>query len=918
MINLTAPGPLSGRMRVCAVGVYGGPHFFSQLPMIRIQLDLGLLEQFPTSSIPGFPERLENMLPSLVKHGCSYGTAGGFLRRVREGTWLGHVAEHVAIELQNLAGSPVTRGKTRSVKGRPGIYNVMFAYNDEAVGRLAGRLALEAVQALLPEELRGIEDLDMVAADPQCNDLAARLATLRELVRSRALGPSTAALVREAERRDIPWRRIDDTSLILLGHGKHQKRIRASCTSQTSEVAAEIASDKDLTKLLLQQAGLPVPSGQITHTAEEAVAAARAIGVPVVTKPLDGNHGRGVNLSLSTPDEIRWGFEQARQHGRLVIVERELHGFDHRFLVVGGKVVAVAERRPAEVTGDGISTIGELVVATNADPRRGDGHESFLTRIEIDECVERWLACRGLTVASVPAAGETISLRQTANISTGGTAIDRTDAAHPENVLIAERAARVVGLDVAGVDLISPDISRPLSETGGGIVEVNAGPGLRMHLQPSVGRPRNVARPILELLYPPGARSRIPILAITGTNGKSTTARMLAHILEAAGLAVGLTSTTGIYVNGRRIVEGDCSGPASARTVLMEPGLDVAVLETARGGILREGLAFSACDVGAVLNISADHLGLRGIETVEDLAAVKSVVVESVRRDGCSVLNADDPHTAAMERHAGGRICYFSMLADMQRPDFLKDHIEAGGLAVVREADGAIVVHDCGTQDHVIEEGDIPATFNGWAAFNVQNALAAIAMAYAQGVEVPVIRRAMQGFSTSYEQSPGRLNLYQGHGFTTILDYAHNPHGLRALGGLVQHMRKTHRRTIGMVGIAGDRRDEDIREMGAAAAGIFDEIVFKEDDELRGRPPGEIVRLLQEGALAAGCARARIHLVRPEDKATEACLRMARPGDLVVLTVDHVERAWEQLTSFDASDNGPRQPDARDRNLQVG
>ena len=917
MINVTAPGPLSGRMRVRALGVYRGPHLYSQLPMIRIQLDLGVLEQFPTSKIAGFPERLEQLLPSLVKHGCSYGAPGGFLRRVREGTWLGHVAEHVAIELQNLSGSAVTRGKTRSVKGHPGVYNVMFAYNDEATGRLAGRLALETIQDLLPDELREIEGLDAIASDPQCADLSARLSVLRQLVRNWALGPSTAALVREAERRDIPWIRADDSSLILLGQGRYQKRIRASCTSLTSELATEIAGDKDLTKVILQQAGLPVPSGQLISSAEEAVAAAEAIGYPIVTKPLDGNHGRGVTVGLSTPDDVRWGFEQARQHGRLVIVERELVGSDHRFLVVGGKVVAVAERRPAEVIGDGISTIAELVIATNADPRRGDGHESFLTRIELDDCVEHLLAGRGLTFASVPAAGETVTLRSTANISTGGTAIDRTDAVHSENLLIAERAARAIGLDVAGVDLIAPDISKPIGQTGGGIVEVNAGPGLRMHLQPSVGRPRNVARPILELLYPSGAPSRIPILAITGTNGKSTTARMLAHIFETAGLVAGLTSTTGIYINGRRIVEGDCSGPASARTVLMEPGVDVAVLETARGGILREGLAFEACDVGAVLNISADHLGLRGIETVEDLAAVKSVVVECVRRDGCSVLNADDPHTAAMERHAGGRICYFSMLGDMQRPDFLKDHIEGGGLAVVREADGAIVVHDRGTQDHVTEEGAIPATFNGWAAFNIQNALAAIAMAYAQGVEVPVIRQAMQRFSTSYELSPGRLNLFDGHGFKTIVDYAHNPHGLRALGGLVQQMRKTHRRTIGMVGIAGDRRDEDIREMGAVAAGIFDEIVFKEDDELRGRPPGEIMRLLQEGALAAGCARGRLHLVRPERKATEACLRMARAGDLVVLTVDHVERAWEQVTSFDASENGPRQP-ATDNALRVG
>jgi cyanophycin synthetase len=896
-------------MKVCTVAVYRGPHLYSHIPMIRVQLDLGTLEDFPTNKIEGFSARLLEAVPGLAGHGCSYGEPGGLVKRMEEGTWIGHVAEHIALELQNISGSAVSRGKTRSVNGRPGVYDVMFAYNDEEVGRFAGRLALELIHSLLPLELKGIEGLDEVYVGADYDGIAGGLVALRDMVHSRKLGPTTASLIAEAERRDIPWFRVDASSLIQLGQGSRQKRVRASCTNQTSEVGTEIASDKDLTKLMLSQAGLPTPKGELVRSAEDAVASAERLGYPVVTKPLDGNHGRGVNVGLRNEEEVRWGFAQAREHSRSVLVEQNYTGSDHRVLVIGGRVVAVAERRPAEVTGDGKRTIAELIAAINADPRRGDGHETFLTRISVDDCVERLLERCGLTLASVPTLGQQVVLRPTANISTGGTAIDRTDVIHPENVAVAERAAKVIGLDIAGIDFISPDISKPVSETGGGIIEVNAGPGFRMHLQPSVGQPRNVARPVLDLLYPGDAQSRIPIFAITGTNGKSTTARMLGHILQKSGLSVGLTSTTGVYINGRRIIEGDCSGPQSARMVLREPSVDAAVLETARGGILREGLGFEACDVGAVLNVSADHLGLRGIETVEDLAAVKSVVVEAVRRGGCSVLNADNEHTASMEKHAGGRICFFTMRAEGERPAFLEQHIATGGLTVARNGrDGAIFVYDGGSKDYLLNAAEIPATFNGWAEFNVENALAAMAMAYAHGVNLPIIREAMRGFTTSVEHSPGRLNVFDGHGFTTIVDYAHNPHGLQALGILVNKMRASHRRCIGMVGIAGDRRDMDIRQMGAIAASMFDEVVFKEDDERRGRRPGEVNNLLMEGAIAAGCSPSRIRIIEPEDEAAEMCLRIARSGDLVVLTCDHIERVWKLVTSFDPNQSPSHNP----------
>jgi cyanophycin synthetase len=892
-------------MRVLERAVYRGPHLFSQTPMIRIQLDLGALEDWPTNRLDGFSAGLLALLPGLHHHGCSLGRPGGLEERLQEGTWLGHVAEHVALELQTLAGMPVTRGKTRSVRGRPGVYNVMFAYEEEAVGLMAGRQALELVQSLLPESLRGIEGLDRLAgADDEPFDLAAALQRLTRLARRVGLGPSTKAIVREAQRRGIPALRLDQSSLIQLGHGRNQRRIRASLTGLTSEIATEIAGDKDLTKALLSEAALPVPRGEVVYRAEDAVEAAERLGYPVVTKPLDGNHGRGVEIGLRTAEDVAWGFGRAREHGRAVIVEQHYEGNDHRILVVGGKVIAVAERVPAHVLGDGRSTIAELVEITNRDPRRGDGHECALTRISLDECVERFLAQGGRTLEAVPGKGEVVHLRPTANLSTGGTAIDRTEVIHPDNASIARRAALCVGLDVAGIDFVAPDISRSVRETGGGIIEVNAAPGLRMHLHPSEGRARNVARPIVDHLFPKGTSARVPIFAVTGTNGKSTTVRMLAHILGRAGLTVGFTTTTGIYIGDEHMARADASGPRSARTILRDPTVEAAVLETARGGLLREGLGFDQADVGCVLNIGADHLGLKGIDTVEDLADVKSVVVEAVAPHGTSVLNADDPLTAAMARHAGGRLCFFSMKAADQRSEALRDHIARGGLAVVREPGpngGDIGIHEDGEAHFVMPAAEIPATVEGLAEFNIANALAAVGMAFAQGQEIGQIRMALRSFAPSFEQSPGRLNIHDDHGFRVILDYAHNPEGLKALGGLVSKLRPRYRRVIGTMGVAGDRRDCDMLEMGNRAVSVFDDVIFWEDEDRRGRSPGEITGLLQRGALMTGTTRDRAMTVPDEQAATEAALRMARSGDLVVLTATHVFERWAQIQGFDAS-----------------
>ncbi|HYE46308.1 MAG TPA: cyanophycin synthetase [Caulobacter sp.] len=888
-------------MRVLEASTYRGPNDHSHRPMIRMMADLGPLEDFPSDRLPHFVDELLARLPGLERHGCSYQEPGGFVRRLREGTWLGHVVEHIALELQTLAGAPVTRGKTRSVKGRPGVYNILFAYRSEAAGRLAGRCALELAHSLLPTELQGLEGLDLMAPPPrsltQPFDLSGAVAEIAALVRKDAFGPTTQSLVDEARRRGIPVTRLNDQSLVQLGWGARRKILRASITGETSLIAVETAGDKSLTKALLDRVGVAVPKGQVVRTADEAVAAARRIKGPVVVKPLDGNHGRGVNLDLRTEDQVRWGFGQAARHSRRVIVEQQYTGRDYRILVIGGRVVAVAERQPAQVVGDGRHTVAELIEQVNADPRRGVGHEAVMTRIAVDAHVEEMLARVGMTPESVPPRGRAIQLRATANLSTGGTAIDRTDVIHPDNAAMARRAALTIGLDVAGIDFIAPDITRSVRETGGGVVEVNAAPGFRMHLAPSEGQPRDVARAVIDQLYPRGSRSRIPIVAVTGTNGKSTVGRMVAAILRRQGLTVGLTNTSGVYVNDERLVAADASGPKSARMVLADPTVEAAVLETARGGILREGLAFDRCDVGIVLNIAPDHLGLKGIDTLEDLARVKSVVVEAVSRRGLSILNGDDPHTLRMARHAGGRVAYFTMSGGVALSPLLQKHLAAGGIVAAVEG-GALVILEGEARTEVMAVEDIPATLNGAAQFNVQNALAAILAGHGLKVPVTTIREALAAFGSSFEQNPGRLNIHDVGGFRVIMDYAHNPEAVRALGGLIDRMRPSYGRVIGVASMPGDRRDQDIRELGGIAGQIFDHVIFRERPDGRGRPAGEVVSLLADGALQAGADPGRIEQILCERDAVDAALRAARPGDLVVVMPTAVEGVWRQILDF--------------------
>ncbi|MDH5344888.1 MAG: cyanophycin synthetase, partial [Gammaproteobacteria bacterium] len=698
-------------MKIVSTNVYVGPNVYAHFPVIRHVLDLGELEHWPTGRLgDAFVEPLLAALPGLAEHGCSYREPGGFVRRLKEdeGTWLGHVMEHVAIELQNVAGSPVTFGRTRSMDGSHAHYNMVFQYLDAEVGREASRLALDLIHSLLPGDLKPAD------APATGWHFAEERDEFIRYAQRRAFGPSTASLVRAAEQRDIPWIRLNSASLVQFGHGRYQQRIQATTTGRTSNIAVELAGDKEETGTILRDLGLPVPKQQLVRRASEAVRAAEQIGYPVVVKPLAGNHGRGVSTNLRTPNEVEVAFEKALEHGRSVIVESYIEGFDHRLLVVNGKLVAAAKRMPGHVVGDGKHTIEELVAIVNSDPRRGVGHEKVLTRLEFDHQAERLLAKLGYDRTTVPQEGETVYLRTTANLSTGGTAIDVTDIIHHDNREMAERAIKAIGLDIGGVDFLTNDITESYRETGGGICEVNAGPGFRMHVAPSEGTPRDVAGPVIDMLFPPGTPSRIPIASVTGTNGKTTTSRMLAHILKMSGLTVGLTSTDGVYIGGQLTVPGDMTGPVSAKMILRDPSVDAAVMETARGGLLRGGLGYQSCNVACCINVTADHLGLRGIDTLEQLAEVKRVPIE-VATDA-AVLNADDALCLQMADYTDAKVvCYVTM--NPGHP-LVKQHIRAGGMAFVLEEGmngHMITIYDRERHTPLLWTHLVPATLEGRA-----------------------------------------------------------------------------------------------------------------------------------------------------------------------------------------------------------
>ncbi len=880
-------------MRILDRSVFVGPSLYAHFPVIRLELDLGKLEAWPTGRLgAGFVDALVEAVPGLLEHGCSYREPGGLIRRMKEGegTWLGHVLEHVAIELQNMAGEDVTFGKTRSIDDRPGVYSVVYEYAQREEGIEAGELALKLLRSLLPEDLRSADAVPEDWNWPEARDTFIRYA------QRRALGPSTMSLVKAAEERNIPWLRLNEQSLVQLGHGKYQQRIQATVTGKTSHIAVELASDKEETNKILGSLGLPVPRQELVQSEGAARRAARKIGFPVVTKPYNGNHGRGISIKLGSDEEVVEGFLKAQAISRSVIVETYLEGDDHRLLVVNGELVAATRRTPGHVVGDGTHTIRELVEIVNQDPRRGIGHEKVLTRIELDAQAEMMMARAEVTADSVPEAGRIIYLRSTANLSTGGTATDVTDIIHPDNREMAVRAIKAIGLDVGGVDFLSTNIAESYKTIGGGICEVNAAPGFRMHVAPSEGKPRDAAGPVIDMLFPQGTPSRVPIAAITGTNGKTTTSRMLAHIAKMAAFTPGLTTTDGVYIDGQRTVEGDMTGPVSARMVLADPQIDFAVLETARGGLLRAGMGVTRVDVGAVLNVQSDHLGMKGIDTLEQLAEVKRIVVEVA--EDCAVLNADDPNVLKMGGYTDAKvICYVTLNPSH---GLVREHIRAGGRACALEAGvngQMITLYDKGSHIPLLWTHLIPATLEGKALHNVQNAMFAAAMAFSMGIKLDAIRQGLRTFDSTFFQAPGRMNVFNEHPFKVLFDYGHNAHAVAAMADLAQRLEVSGRRLVVVAG-PGDRRDEDLREIAKAVAGGFDHYICRRDDGLRGRKPDEVPKLIAATLREHGVAEDQISIIPDEQDAIDAGLRMAQAGDVLLVFADALVRSWKQIIKF--------------------
>ncbi|NOC82871.1 cyanophycin synthetase [Ruegeria sp. HKCCD6428] len=890
-------------MKIISTNVFVGPNVWASFPVIRHVIDLGILEEWPSAKIGSeFIDELIEALPGLAEHGCSYREPGGFIRRLREdeGTWLGHVLEHCAIEVQNVAGTDVTFGRTRGT-GEPGQYNMVYEYRQRDVGLDAGKLAMRLLMHLLPQSLKDLVDYDF---DPDFNwDDELRSFVLR--AQRKEFGPSTGSLVKAAQERDIPWIRLNSGSLVQFGHGKYQKRIQATITSETKHISVEISCDKEDTHNLLNDLGLPVPQQRMVYSAREAVRAAARIGHPVVVKPLNANHGRGVSINLNSDEEVEAGFAEAKEHSRsrAILVESFVTGFDHRMLVVNNKLVAVAKRVPGHVVGDGTHTIAELVDIVNEDPRRGIGHEKVLTMLEIDTQARRLMDAAGVTEETVLPDGEIFYLRSTANLSTGGTAIDLTDVVHPDNRDMAERAIMAVGLDVGGVDFLIDDITKSYKDIGGAIVEVNAAPGFRMHVAPSEGQPRDVAGKVIDMLFPANEETRIPIAAITGTNGKTTTSRMLGHIMKTSGKTVGMTSTDGVYVDGKLSVKGDMTGPKSAQIVLRDPMVDFAVMETARGGLVRSGLGYQRSNVAACLNVSADHLGLGGINTVEELAVVKRVVVESAT--DTAVLNADDINCLKMADYAGADQIFY--VTTNPGHSLVKEHIKAGGKAIVLEKGmngDMLTIYDNGLHIPVLWSHLIPAALEGKAIFNVQNAMFAAAMAYSFGVDLDNIRHGLRTFDTSYFQAPGRMNVYDEHPFKVILDYGHNPAALNAMAALADQLEIKGRRLC-VVAMPGDRRDEDIIDGAAALAGHFDHFICKADDRRRGRGHDEVPRMMRQALIDNGVDDASITVIPDEVEAVNAGLQQAAPGDLLVIFGDDTTRCWKQIIYFSSDGATP-------------
>lgn len=864
-------------MKIKEIRALRGPNYWSirRTKLIEMILDIEGLEKLPSNMIEGFSERLQESFPSMIEHRCSVGERGGFFQRLAEGTYMGHIIEHIALEIQTLAGMDVGFGRTRTY-GEEGVYFVVFSYMEESVGVYAAKESVKIAQALI---------------DGKPYDLKPTIQRMRELREDERLGPSTGAIIKEAEQRGIPWMRLNKHSLCQLGYASNQKQIQATITSQTSNIAVEIACDKEETKEMLEKEMVPIPKGKSIQLEQDLLAVIKEIGFPLVVKPIDGNHGRGITTSISNEKDAITAFNKAKAVSSTVIVEKHIEGNDYRLLVINFKLVAAAKKTAAHVIGDGEKSIQDLINLVNTDPRRGYGHENVLTQIDIDQLTLDQLTAKGKTLASVLAKGEVLLLRDTGNLSTGGTAEDVTDGVHPSNIFMAERIARLINLDICGIDLMTTDIGLPLADTGGAVIEVNAAPGFRMHLAPTSGLPRNVAAHVIDMLYPPGSQFNIPIIAVSGTNGKTTTTRLIAHLARLKGYHVGYTTSDGVYIQNRLLMTGDCTGPASAAFVLRDPSVNFAVLETARGGILREGLIFESCDIGIVTNIAADHLGLNGIHSIDQLARVKSVIPETVSPTGYAILNADDELVYAMKSGIKSKLALFSM--DENNPR-IKQHAKNDGLYALYE-NGYITICKGSWKMRITKAIHVPLTFDGKAAFMIQNVLPAALSGYIYGFSIEDLKAGLESFIPSVAQTPGRLNLFRFKDFQLLLDYAHNPAGFKALMKFVEKMEGTPK--VGIIAGLGDRREEDNIRIGQYAAEMFDEIIIRQDKDLRGGKEKDIELMIRKG-INENHPDKKVTVISSENAAIQYAIEQAKKGSLLVVCSDIVAEALKTITKY--------------------
>ncbi len=881
-------------MNILNINVLSGPNIWSvQRPrLVVMHLDIEGFEHQPTNKIEGFYERITALMPGLYEHQCSEDEPGGFFVRIKEGTWIGHVIEHIAIELQNLAGIDAGYGQTRGA-GAEGEYFVVFDCADEESGRLTAEKAVLIAQNLIDE----IE-----------TDIDKHVEEIRMKNFENSPGPSTASILKEAASRDIPTIKLEDNSSWQLGYGCNQKRIAATITSSTSITGVETVCDKEICRDLLMSMSVPIAEGAAIETLSELKHSIDSLGFPLVIKPANGNQGRGVTTDITTMEQAENAFKFATTISNRIIVEKCIPGFDYRLLMVGGKLAAAAKRTPPHVVGDGMSSIQQLINKVNSDPKRGDGHESVLTKIQPGPATTFILSQKNYTLNTILKSGEKLYLDYAANLSKGGTAEDVTGLVHPSVVKTAERVSKITGLDICGIDFMAETLTKPLSETGGVVLEVNAAPGFRMHLAPSKGVPRNVASPVIDMLFPEGKSSRIPIIAVTGTNGKTTTTRLIAHIMKEAKRRVGYTTTDGVYVNDELLMKGDCGGPKSAQLILKDPTVDTAVLECARGGILRAGLGFDRCDVGVVTNVTSDHLGIKGIHTLDQMANLKSVVPESVHHTGYAVLNADDDRVYAMRKNVKCKQVLFSMKDDSTR---LRKHRNEGGLCVVLN-NNTVTVWD-GPDTHTIEHiENIPLSFGGRAKFMTENILAAVAVAYTQNVSPNTIRRSLTTFTPSPELTPGRMNLFEFEDYDVLVDYCHNPAGLEAIKEFVDNSPYLY--STGIICGIGDRREEDNFEIGRISAEIFCKIIIREDTDLRGKTTGESPSIVKRG-IESSCFNPPVVYIPDEKQALMFAMENALPGTLIMLCVEHIEQVTDMLKKMQLKERKKEKSDKQDEKV---